>query len=201
MGAAMKTAAVILSFSLAAFFAFAQEPKKEAPATDAPAKDVVRKRVVLPADAPPEDIVRRRVVLPTTDPNLEAKFKATLTNAVMDGRYCTLADGKLGPDKEDKYTIVGVEKTADGQWTISAKIEYGAVNFTAPVAVQVKWAGDTPVIIVDNIGFPGTPKYSARVMIYGDTYSGTWSAGDHGGLMHGVIRKAEEKAAKTEEKK
>jgi hypothetical protein len=43
----------------------------------------------------------------------------------------------------------------------------------------VKWAGDTPVIIVDNIGFPGTAKYSARVMIFGDTYSGTWSAGDH----------------------
>jgi hypothetical protein len=104
-----------------------------------------------------------------------------------------VANGKLGPDKEDKYTIEGVEKTGDGQWTIKAKIEYGTVNFTAPVAVQVKWAGDTPVIIVDNIGFPGTAKYSARVMIFGDTYSGTWSAGDHGGLMHGVLRKAEEK--------
>ena len=191
----MKTAAVLLSFSLAAFFAFAQEPKKEAPATDAPAKDVVRKRVVLPADAPPEDIVRTRVVLPITDPGLEAKFKTTLTNAVMDGRFCMLADGKLGPDKEEKYTIVGVEKTAEGQWTISAKIQYGGVNFTAPVPVQVKWAGDTPVIIVDNIGFPGTAKYSARVMIYGDTYAGTWSGGDHGGLMHGVITRA-----KTEEK-
>ena len=123
----------------------------------------------------------------------EAKFKAALTNAVMDGRYCNVSAGKLGPDKEDKYTIEGVEKNADGQWTIKAKVEYGAVNFTAPVPVQVKWAGDTPVIIVDNIGFIGTPKYSARVMIYGDTYSGTWSAGDHGGLMHGVLRKAEEK--------
>ena len=183
----MKTAAVILSFSLAAFFAFAQEPKKETPAPDAPVKKGVRRRIVLPSPIP--------------DDGLEAKFKATLTNAIMDGRFCTLADGKLGPDKEDKYTIVGVEKTAEGQWTISAKIEYGAVNFTAPVAVQVKWAGDTPVIIVDNIGFPGTAKYSARVMIYGDTYSGTWSAGDHGGLMHGIIRKVEEKAAKAEEKK
>ncbi len=176
MSAAMKSAAVILSFSLAAFSVSAQETKKEAPAVKDTAKPAI------------------------TQAYFEAKFKATLTNAVMDGRFCTLADGKLGPDKEDKYTIVGVEKTAEGQWTISAKIEYGAVNFTAPVAVQVKWAGDTPVIIVDNIGFPGTAKYSARVMVYGDTYSGTWSAGDHGGLMHGVIRKAEEKAAKSEEK-
>lgn len=174
MSAAMKTAALILSLSLAAFSATAQETKKEAPAARATAK---------PAPSAEE---------------LEAKFKTTLTNAVMNGRFCMLQDGKLGPDKDEKYTIVGVEKTAEGQWTISAKIQYGTTDFTAPVAVQVKWAGDTPVIIVDNIGFPGTAKYSARVMIYGDTYAGTWSGGDHGGLMHGVIGKAEEKTEKTE---
>ena len=175
----MKTPALILSFSLAAFSATAQETKKETPAV----KDTAR-------PAP-------------TAADLEAKFKTTLTNAVMDGRFCMLKDGKLGPDKEEKYTIVGVEKTAEGQWTISAKIQYGAVNFTAPVPVQVKWAGDTPVIIVDNIGFPGTAKYSARVMIYDDTYAGTWSGGDHGGLMHGVIArgKVEEKSSEPKETK
>ena len=173
----MKTAALVLSFSLAAFSAAAQESKKDAPAAKATAK---------PAPTAAE---------------LETKFQTTLTAAVMDGRFCMLDKGKLGPDKEEKYTIVGVEKTAEGQWTISAKIQYGTVNFTAPVPVQVKWAGDTPVIIVDNIGFPGTAKYSARVMIFGDTYSGTWSGGDHGGLMHGVIKKVEEKTEKTEEKK
>jgi len=176
MSVVMKTAALIVSFALAAFSATAQETKKETP----PAKETAK-----PA--------------PTTTADLEAKFKTTLTNAVMDGRFCMLDKGKLGPDKEEKYTIVGVEKTADGQWTISAKIQYGAINFTAPVPVQVKWAGDTPVIIVDNIGFPGTAKYSARVMIYGDTYAGTWSGGDHGGLMHGVITKAKTEE-KTEEK-
>ena len=175
MGAAMKTAAVILSFSLVAFSAAAQESNKEAPAT---------KNTARPAPTAAE---------------LETKFQTTLTAAVLDGRFCMLDKGKLGPDKEEKYTIVGVEKTADGQWTISAKIQYGAMNFTAPVPVQVKWAGDTPVIIVDNIGFPGTAKYSARVMIYGDTYAGTWSGGDHGGLMHGVITKVKTEE-KTEEK-
>ena len=163
----MKITALLLLTTLCVH---AQETKKEsAPATESPK----------PAA--------------TVTADMEAKFKAALTNAVMDGRFCDVAEGKLGPDKADKYTIAGVEKTGDGQWTINAKIEYGAVNFTAPVPVQVKWAGDTAVIIVDNVGFPGTPKYSARVMIYADTYSGTWSAGDHGGLMHGVLKKAEEK--------
>ena len=141
--------------------------------------------------APANESAKPTTAAVTAD--MEAKFKAALTNAVLDGRFCMIADGKLGPDKAEKYTISGVEKTAEGQWTITAKIEYGGLSFDAPVPVQVKWAGDTPVIIVDNVGFPGTAKYSARVMIYSDTYAGTWSGGDHGGLMHGVLKKAEEK--------
>jgi hypothetical protein len=132
---------------------------------------------------------------------LEAKFKSTLTEAVMTGRWCMLKDGKLGPDKDEKYTITGVEKTGDSQWTISARIQYGTLDFVAPVPVQVKWAGDTPVIIVDNVGFPGTAKYSARVMIFGDTYAGTWSGGDHGGLMHGVITRGKPDAKPPAETK
>lgn len=125
-----------------------------------------------------------------TPADLEASFKKTLTNAVFDGRFCMIEKGRLGGDKEEKYTIASVEKTGADEWTINAKIQYGGISFTAPVPVKVKWAGDTPVIIVDNIGFPGTAKYSARVMIYGDTYAGTWSGGDHGGMLQGVITRA-----------
>ncbi len=132
---------------------------------------------------------------------METKFKTTLTDAVMSGRWCMLKAGELGPDKEEKYEISGVEKTADGKWTISARIQYGNVNLSVPVPVVVKWAGDTPVIIVDNLGFPGTAKYSARVMIYGDIYSGTWTAGDHGGLLHGTISRKKKEEEKPAEKK
>lgn len=123
---------------------------------------------------------------PATE-ELEATFKATLTNAVFDGRFCLIENGRPGPNKDEKYTIVSVEKTAGDAWIINARIQYGTLNFIAPVPVKVKWAGDTPVIIVDNLGLPGTPKYSARVMIFDNTYSGTWSGGDHGGMLQGVI--------------
>jgi hypothetical protein len=182
----MKSAA-LLSL-IAAASAFAQETSKPQPADTAPpGEGNVRRRNAEPPDSPQE--VERREAL-------EAKFKETLTSAVFDGRYCTVADGKLGPDKEEKYTIEGVEKTGDGAWTIKAKIEYGGLNFTAPVPVRVEWAGDTAVIIVDNMGFPGTAKYSARVMIYAGTYAGTWSAGDHGGMLHGVIAHPKPEPAK-----
>lgn len=128
-----------------------------------------------------------------TQEELEKKFTDTMTNAVMSGRWCLLEDGKLGPDKEDKYTIASVAKNPDGSWTITAKIEYAGLTFNAPVPVQVKWAGDTAVIVVDNMGLPGTAKYSARVLVHEGTYSGTWSGGGHGGLMYGVVKKAAEK--------
>ena len=127
---------------------------------------------------------------------LEAKFKATMTKATMSGRWCGIKDGKLTPEKEDKYTIVSVSKLGGEAWIISARIQYGDKDFTVPLPVQVKWAGDTPVITVDGMAMPGgKTAYSARVLVYDNTYAGTWSGGDHGGLMNGIItnEKADEK--------
>jgi hypothetical protein len=123
-----------------------------------------------------------------TQEELEAKFKSTLTKATMSGRWCGLKDGKLTPEKEDKYTIVSVNKLGGEAWIVNARIQYGEKDFTVPVPVQVKWAGDTPVITVDGMTMPGgKTAYSARVLVYGKTYAGTWSGGDHAGLMNGII--------------
>jgi hypothetical protein len=124
-----------------------------------------------------------------TPEELEAVFKTTLTKATLAGRWCSIKDGELGPEKEDQYTIVSVTKLSADAWLINAKIKYNQKEFVAPIPVQVKWAGDTPVLIVDKLPLPGG-VYSARVLIYEHTYVGTWSAGDHGGLLKGVITNA-----------
>jgi hypothetical protein len=122
-----------------------------------------------------------------TREELEAKFKATLTKATLSGRWCGIKDGRLTSEKEDKYTIIGVSKIGGEAWIINARIQYGQKDFVAPIPVFVKWAGDTPVITLDNIGIPGGNSYSARVLIYDKTYAGTWSGGDHAGLLNGII--------------
>jgi hypothetical protein len=127
-----------------------------------------------------------------TQAELEATFKATLTKATLSGRWCGLKDGKLTPEKEDKYTIVSVTKLGGEAWIINARVQYGTKDFVAPIPVQVKWAGDTPVITLDDVGFPGGQNYSARVLIYGKTYAGTWSGGEHAGLLNGVITNEKE---------
>jgi hypothetical protein len=127
-----------------------------------------------------------------TQEELEAKFKATLTKATLSGRWCGIKDGKLTPEKEDKYTVVSVTKLGGETWIINARIQYGDKDFVAPIPVQVKWAGDTPVITLDNVGIPGGNSYSARVVIYNKTYAGTWSGGDHAGLLNGLITNEKE---------
>lgn len=49
---------------------------------------------------------------------LEAKFKATLTKATFSGRWCGIKDGKLTPEKEDRYSIVSVTKLGGDAWII-----------------------------------------------------------------------------------
>lgn len=121
---------------------------------------------------------------------LEEKFKQTLTSCVFNGRWCSLKNGKLSEEREEKYSITGASKSGQDVWLIYARIQYGGKDATIPVPVQLKWAGDTPVITLDNVTLPGLGTYSARVMVYQDTYAGTWSAGDHGGILHGVIEKS-----------
>ena len=123
---------------------------------------------------------------------LEATFKAMLTKATMSGRWCSVKDGKLGPEKEDKYNIVSASKVNGSKWIVSARIQLNKREMVVPIPVEVKWAGDTAVLIVDKLQYPGGGTYSARVLFYEHTYAGTWSGGDHGGLMSGVITSEKE---------
>jgi hypothetical protein len=78
---------------------------------------------------------------------------------------------------------------------ISARIQYGEHDVTLPIAVPIRWAGDTPVIVVDNQALPGFGTVSARVMFFADHYAGYWKHGDHGGHLFGIISRDGKAAA------
>ena len=123
---------------------------------------------------------------------LESKFQNTLSNAVFDGRWCLIEKGKLAEEYNDRYTIQGATKVGGESWLIYTRIQYGGKDVSVPVPAQVKFAGDTPVITLDKIAIPGLGTYSARVLIFDNTYAGVWSANDHGGMLHGIIERAVE---------
>ncbi len=123
----------------------------------------------------------------------EERFKALMTKATLSGRWAPLKDGELGEEKSgDKYTIVGVTKGESGKWTVNAKMKYKDQEFVLPVPVEMKFAGDTAILIVDKLSIPGGGTYSARVMFFEKTYSGAWSGARGGGMLYGTITNEKE---------
>lgn len=126
----------------------------------------------------------------------EKKFQNTLANCTFKGRWCLIKDGELGEEREDKYTILRASKTGGDNWLIFARVQYNNKDVTVPIPVQLKWAGDTPVITLDNMAIPNLGTYSARVVVHDNSYAGNWSAGDHSGMLYGLIEKTKEGEAK-----
>ena len=121
---------------------------------------------------------------------LYEKFKKLLTGAKMRGQFTV--DGKpLNNLSEESYEIEKVEKQAEGDWwVITARIKYGQRDMTFPVPLEVKWAGNTPVMTLDNMTIPGFGTFGARVVFHKDKYAGTWQHDDVGGHMFGVVELA-----------
>ena len=135
--------------------------------------------------APPPD---PEPVIDARQQELEKKFRETLTNAVFDGHWYEIKDGKIGEARTEKYTISRATKVSDkNHWLILARVQYGTKDVTLPVPVVIEWADDTPVISITNAGLPGLGTYSARVLVYDGLYAGTWSGSGHGGVLSGQI--------------
>jgi hypothetical protein len=98
-------------------------------------------------------------------------------------------DGKPMTDlKDEAYEIVRATKMPKGDmWTLESRIKYGKHDLVVPVFLEVKWAGDTPVLTLDKITIPGLGTFSARVVLHEDKYAGTWQHDDVGGHLFGKI--------------
>ena len=125
----------------------------------------------------------------------EKQFQDSMENVKLVGHY-TLGDSAELHD--DAYTIVRVSKVKEDSWKFEARIQYNKKDVPIAMNLPVKFAGDTPVISLTNFGVPGFGSFTARVVIYGGTYAGTWSssggragAPSHGGMMFGKVVKNE----------
>lgn len=119
----------------------------------------------------------------------EAKFAETMRSSVMIGKFTVVDGDKEEIIQQDKYTIDSATKGENGFWIFNARVQYGGKDVKFGMPVKVEWAADTPMITLTNLPIPNLGMYTARVLIYGDLYAGTWSGKDHGGHMYGQIVK------------
>ena len=119
---------------------------------------------------------------------LEAAFSKMLSGATLEGSFSnTGAGGNPDQLKRDKYTLGEVKKVEGKIWLIPARIQYGDHDVMVPLPLPIEWAGDTPVIVVDNVTILGLGTFSARVMFFDDHYAGYWKHGDRGGHLFGLV--------------
>ena len=134
-------------------------------------------------------------------PEMIKKLQDDLTNVKLIGSF-TIAGKEDQTPKPEEYTISSALKLPDGDvWLIKARIKYGDKDATVPIPLEIKWAGDTPVITLTNLEIPGLGTFSSRVVIYEGRYAGTWQHGKIGGHLFGKLEKATANdPAKTEPK-
>lgn len=120
--------------------------------------------------------------------DMEERFKALFTKATLSGRWARLKDGVLGEERAgDKYTVLSVVKRDGDNWTVNAKMKYGEKELIIPVPVRMNFTGDTALLMVEDLAIPGGGTYTARLMIFERTYSGTWKDQRGGGMLYGTI--------------
>ena len=174
MNKTSKLCIVASSFLLGAFdSALADEPKqdqKQAPAAQEKAPQMPSKE------------------------ELEKRFSEMLSGVTLKGRF-TSDRNDTAPAHEDQYDIQSVTKVLGDYWLFQVRIKYGNHDRTLPLPLRVVWAGDTPVITLDNMTVPGFGAFTARVMIFEGRYTGIWDGAGHGGVMVGTITRQAAPAA------
>lgn len=132
-----------------------------------------------------------------TQAEREAALAKMLSGATLEGSFT--ASGREGDDANkltsDKYTLGEVKKLDGNHWVFPTRIQYSDKDFTLPLTLPIEWAGDTPVVVVDNVGLPGLGTFSARVLFFHDHYAGYWQHGEVGGNLFGRIHRAEKPAS------
>ena len=74
------------------------------------------------------------------------KFESMLNGVKFVGQFTVIGQGNKDP-REEEYTIKSVKKLPQGDyWLFTARIKYGSRDVVLPLPLEVKWAGDTPII-------------------------------------------------------
>ncbi len=124
-----------------------------------------------------------------------AALEQTLAGSALVGHFTTTGEKDAGQLSKERYELGEVKHLGKDQWLIPARIKYGEHDVTLPLTLPIRWAGDTPMICLDELPIPGFGVFTARVIIYRDHYAGFWAGKDHGGHLFGVIEHAKKDTA------
>jgi hypothetical protein len=112
-------------------------------------------------------------------------FEEMMTNVSLVGQSTSF--DREGIAGEEEYVIDKASRIAGDRWLFQTTMKLGSREILVPIPITILWAGDTPVITLTDLSIPGMGTYSARVLLFRDHYSGTWTGADGGGHVFGRI--------------
>ena len=121
----------------------------------------------------------------------EKAFTEMLSNVELIGTYTQTGAGK--ETEKERYTVYRVAKIPgqDDLWRFDVRMQFGSIDLRVPMPLTVRWAQDTPMVILDDTKIPGLGTFSAKVLFDKTRYAGTWQHGSEGGHLFGkIIKKA-----------
>lgn len=121
---------------------------------------------------------------------LEEAFARKMSGCVFNGSYSVTTGAEEKSAVMEKYTIEKVSKAQGELWLFNARWLIGKSDIPIALPLTIKWAGDTPVITLDNVAIPGLGTFSSRVLIHEEWYAGTWRHDKVGGHLWGKIERA-----------
>ncbi len=148
-----------------------------------------------PSPASDRSVLERRLQVMLTDVQLRGTWQVTSVGPAENRDQPRAMPAELTEPRPDTYSILEAHKAEGDWWLLRVRIQYEAVDAVVPIRLRVLYAGDTPVLTVDNFTMPGGNTYSARVMIHGGFYAGTWTGPGCGGVLSGQIVRAPRPAA------
>ncbi len=119
----------------------------------------------------------------------EEAFVEMLSEVTLIGTYTEDKEGKK--PEEERYTIYRVAKIPGQKhlWRFDVRLQFGSVDLRVPLPLTVRWAKDTPMVVLDDYKIPGLGSFSARVLFDKTRYAGTWQHGSAGGHLFGTMVK------------
>lgn len=121
---------------------------------------------------------------------LEEAFTRKMSGCVFNGSYSVTTGAEEKSAVMEKYTIEKVARQQGELWLFNARWLIGKSDIPIALPLTIKWAGDTPVITLDNVTIPGLGTFSSRVLIHEEWYAGTWRHDKVGGHLWGRIERA-----------
>ena len=123
----------------------------------------------------------------------ENAFSAMLKNATLNGTWAPIDKSLLGDDQKDGYEIVSATKKEGDVWVLVSKMKFQGQEMQIPIPVRVKFAGDTAVMILNNLPLGDGTTWSARILFHDDVYAGSWWGPDKAkksGIVSGTITRS-----------